>query len=69
MVYSHILIKDTTNTVKSASYLDIHLEIDNESRLRAKLYYKRDDFNFPIMNFPFICSNISVPQLIRYFRA
>jgi hypothetical protein len=27
-------------------------------RLRTKLYDKRDDFNFPIVNFPFICSNI-----------
>jgi hypothetical protein len=42
----------------SASYLDIHLEIDNEGRLRTKLYDKRHDFNFPIVNFPFICSNI-----------
>ena len=24
----------------------------------SKLYVKRDDFNFPIGNFPFICSNI-----------
>ena len=42
----------------SASYLDLHLEIDSECRLRMKLYDKRDDFNFPIVNFPFICSNI-----------
>ena len=48
-------IKDTTSTDRSASYLDLHLEID---RLRTKLYDKRDDFNFPIVNFPFICSNI-----------
>jgi hypothetical protein len=27
-------------------------------RLRTKLYDKRDDFNFPIVNFPFVCSNI-----------
>jgi hypothetical protein len=26
--------------------------------IRTKLYDKRDDFNFPIVNFPFICSNI-----------
>ena len=51
-------IKDTTDTDKSASYLDLHLEIDSEGRLRTKLYDKRDDFNFPIVNFPFICSNI-----------
>ena len=41
-------IKDTTDTVRSASYLDIHLEIDNESRLRATLYDKGDVFNFPL---------------------
>jgi hypothetical protein len=41
------------------------------------LYDKRDDFNFPIVNFPFICSNIPaapaygvyISQLIRYSRA
>ena len=52
-------IKDTTDTDTSASYLDLHLEIDSEGRLRTKLYDTRDDFNFPIVNFPFICSNIS----------
>ena len=70
-------IKDTTDTDTSASYLDLHLEIDNEGRLRTKLYDKRDDFNFPIVNFPFICSNISaapaygvcISLLIRYSRA
>jgi hypothetical protein len=45
-------IKDTTDTDRSASYLDLHLEIDSEGRLRAKHYDKRDDFNFPIVNFP-----------------
>ena len=33
-------------------------EIDSEGRLRKKLYDKRDDFNIPIVKFPFICSNI-----------
>jgi len=42
----------------SASYLDIHLEIDNEGQLRTKHYDKRDYFNFSIVNFPFLCSNI-----------
>ena len=70
-------IKDTTDTDTSASYLDLHLEIDSEGRLRTKLYDKRDDFNFPIINFPFTCSNIPaataygvhVSQLMRYSRA
>ena len=38
---------------------------------------ERVDFNFPIVNFPFICNNISaapaygvyISQLIRYYRA
>ena len=42
-----------------------------------KLYDKRDDFNFPVVNFPFLSSNIPsapaygvyVSQLIRYARA
>jgi hypothetical protein len=45
-------IKDTIDTDRSASYLDLNPEIDSEGRLRTKLYDKRDDFNFPIVNFP-----------------
>ena len=47
-------IKDTTDTDRSASYLDLHFEIDSEGRLRTKLHDERDDFNFPIVNFSFI---------------
>ena len=68
-------IKDTTD--RSASYLHLHLEIDSDGRLRMTLYDKRDDFKFPIVNSPFICSNIPaasaygvyISQLIRYSRA
>ena len=56
-------IKDITDTARSASYLDLHLEIHNDERLRTKLYDKRDDFNFPIVNYPFICSNIHAAPL------
>jgi len=69
--------KDITDTDRSVSYIDIHLEIDGDGRLRRKLYDKRDDFNFLIVNFPLICSNIPaapayvvyISQLIRYSRA
>ena len=37
-------IKDTTDTVKSATYLDLHLEIDNKGRLKTNFYDKRDYF-------------------------
>ena len=53
-------INDATDIDRSASYLDLHLEIDSEERLRTKLYDNRDYFKFPIVNFPFIYSNISV---------
>jgi hypothetical protein len=39
-----------TTTYRSASYLVLHLEI--EERLSTKLYDKRDDLNFPIVNIP-----------------
>ena len=69
-------IKDTTDTDRSVLYLYLHIEIDNEGRLRTKLYDKRLNFNFPIVNFPFICSNIPaspaygvyISQLVRYSR-
>jgi hypothetical protein len=43
----------------------------------TSLYDKRDDFDFAIVNFPFLCSNIPlspaygvyISQLIRYARA
>jgi hypothetical protein len=45
-------------TDRSASYFDLHLENDSDGWLRTKLYDKRDDFNFLIVNFPFICNNM-----------
>ena len=70
-------IKVTTDTYRSASDLDLRLEIDSEGQLRTTLYDKRDYFNFPIGNFPFICNNIPtapayevyISQLMRYSRA
>ena len=36
LIYSNKLkvVKDTTNTEKSETYLDFHLDIDNEGRLK-----------------------------------
>ena len=70
-------IKETTDDQYHSSFLDLLLEIDNDSRRRVKIYDKRDDFNFDIVNFPFSCGNIPqspsygvyISQLIRYARA
>ena len=69
-------IKETTETAASSSYLDCYLYIDN-GKLTTRLYDKRYNFNFLIVNFPFLSSNIPsapaygvyVSQLIRYARA
>ena len=76
-VYPHELeIKETRETATSSSSLDCYLHIDNW-KLTTRFYDKRDDFNFPIVNFPFLSSNIpsapaygvNVSQLIRFARA
>ena len=51
-------IKETTDNSTSSSFLDLLLEFDNDNRLRVEIYDKRDDFNFNIVNYPFLCGNI-----------
>ena len=47
-------INDTTDRVKSASFLDWHLEIHIQGLLKTNLYDERDDVSFPIVNFSFL---------------
>jgi hypothetical protein len=59
------------------SYLDLYLEFDDSGQISTKIYDKRDEFNFKIINFPNMCSNIPaspaysvyISQLVRYARA
>jgi hypothetical protein len=68
-------IKDTKESNKSASYYLIQCIYSND-RLTTTLYDRRDDFDFAIVNFPFLCSNILlspacgvyISQLIWYAR-
>jgi hypothetical protein len=61
----------------SASYLDVLLKLDTNGKITTQLYDKRDDFNFSIVNFPYLCGNspaspaygVYISQLIRYARA
>jgi hypothetical protein len=70
-------VKETTDTASSASFLDLYLEFDDSGQLSTKIYDKRDDFNFGVMDFPGVCSDIPaspacgvcISQLIRYARA
>jgi len=69
-----LVVKDTTDSAEPASYLDLYLEHDINGTLTTKLFEKHDDLNFPIINYPFLESNIPsspaygvcMSQLIRY---
>ena len=59
-----------------ATFLDLHLSISNDI-VSTKIYDKRDDFDFEIVNFPFLDSDVPrstyygvyISQLIRFARA
>ena len=58
-----------------AAILDLHLSISNDI-VSTKIYDKRDDFDFEIVNFPFLDGDVRstpyvvyISQLIRFARA
>ena len=59
-----------------AAFLDLNLSI-NDDIVSTKIYDKRDDFNFDIVNFPFLDGDVPqrpsygvyISQLIRFARA
>ena len=59
-----------------APFLDLNLCISNGT-VSTKIYDKRDDFDFDIVNFPFLDGDVPrrtsygvyIPQLIRFARA
>ena len=76
-IYPSQVTVEKTNTYDDlANYLDLTFIIESNNPLYTKLYDKRDDFDFHIVNFPFLLSNISsspsygvyISQLIRYAR-
>ena len=59
-------MEDTTETARSASYLDIHPEIYSEG-LDWKSYDKGDGLNFPIVNFPFINTDSPLVPMVHSY--
>ena len=59
-----------------SSWVDLHLSISNDI-VSTKIYDKRDDFDFDIVNFPFLDGDVPrstsygvyISQLIRFARA
>ena len=72
---SELTLKRTTESATLLSYLDMTVYI-NHDRFSTTLYDKRDSFNFDIVNFPHMSSNIPskpaygvyISQLIRIGR-
>jgi hypothetical protein len=67
-------IEDTTESKRSASYLDILLNVNSNGRLTTTLHDKRNDFDFAMIIFSLLSSNVPVSlaygvnicQVIRY---
>ena len=68
-------LNNANNTDTEAPFLDLHLSIAN-GFVSSKIYDKRDDFDFDIVNFPFLDGDVPrrasygvyISQLIRFAR-
>ena len=76
-IYPSQLTVEKANTSDDlANYLDLTFVIGSNNRLYTRLHDKRDDFDFHIVNFPFLSGNIPsspscgvyISQLTRYAR-
>ena len=48
-----------------ASFLDLHLSI-SDGFVKTKIYDKRDDFDFDIVNFPFLDGDVRHPMVFIF---
>ena len=53
-----LTVEKTNKSDHLADYLDLTFIMDGGGKLSTRLYDRRDDFDFHIVNFPFLCSNI-----------
>ena len=73
---SHLTVEKGNKSDHLAEYLDLTFIIDSGGKLSTRLYDKHNDFDFHIVNFPFLSSNVPsgpshgvyISQLIRYAR-
>ena len=71
---SQLTVEKANKSDHLADYLDLTFIIDSGGKLSTRLYDKRDDFDFHIVNFPYLSSNIPsdpsygvyISQLIRH---
>ena len=54
---SELQLNKANTSDTEAAFLDLHLSISNDI-VSTKIYDTRDDFNFKIVNFPFLDGNV-----------
>ena len=72
---SELQLNKANTSDTEAPFLDLHMSISN-GFVSSKIYYKRDDFDFDIVNFPFLDGDVPrrpsygvyISQLIRFAR-
>ena len=73
---SELQLNKASTSDNKAAFLDLHLSISNDI-VSTKFYDKRDDFDFEIVNFPFLDGDVPrstsygvyISQLIHFARA
>ena len=73
---AELQLNKANSSDSEAPFLDLNLSISNGT-VSTKIYEKRDDFDFDIVNFPFLDGDVPrrtscgvyIPQLIRFARA
>ena len=73
---SELQLNKANTSDMEAAFLDLHLSISNDI-VSTKIYHKRDDFDFEIINVPFLDGDIPcsisygnfISQIIRFARA
>ena len=73
---SELQLNKANTSDTQATFVDLHLSISNDI-VSYKIYDKRGDFDFEIVNFPFVDSDVPrttsygvyISQLIRFARA
>ena len=75
--HSELQLNKANASDTEVAFLDFHLSISYDIIVSTKIYDKRDDFDFEIVNFPFLDGDVPrstsygvyISQLIRFARA
>ena len=72
---AQLQLNKAKNSVKETSFLDLNIKVI-DSDIHTSVYDKRDDFGFPICNFPWLSGDVPrlpsygiyISQLVRFAR-